>query len=349
MKFAYLTLLMALLMAGCAMYFSVVGMMAIFAGAATSAMIMMIILESAKLVGAAWLHRNWQTAPWALKSYMTFAVIVLMFITSLGIFGGLSKAHIEQNAPIGNTQAQIERLDQRIAIEQRRIDDAELVQAQLDDAVDTLIEYDRIRGPSGSIAVRQSQSQEREQLSDEITAAQNQIDIYKDERFILASQIREFEVKVGPIKYVADIIYDNSSKESLEQAVQWLIIVIIFVFDPFAILLVIAANRSLSESDSHQSINKDDDNETKSSNEETAPSFFDGMEEFKGSSEPIDLAEIDRVKPQFRYQGVSTSTKDKIARMKAVIEGKPPEQSELANSNESTIGISGWRQNKGES
>jgi len=245
MIFAILVLIVALALAGTAAWFSIFGLIAIFAASPISVAIMASGLEAAKLVSASWLYRNWDNAPLKLKAPLTIMTIIMMFITSLGIFGFLSKAHIEQGAPVGNNQAKIERIEQKIQREQRKIQDAEAVIQQLDDAVNTLIEYDRIRGPSGSIAVRESQKEEREALSNIIDNAQAKIDQLTDEKFALETEVRNFEVEVGPIKYVADILYEESSQKTLEKAVRWLIFMIIFVFDPFAVLLLIAANYSL--------------------------------------------------------------------------------------------------------
>jgi hypothetical protein len=246
MLFVLLVFVVALFVAITAAWFSIIGLMAIFAGSAISIAVMAGGLEAAKLLTASWLYRNWDESPGALKYPLTAMTVILMIITSLGIFGFLSKAHIEQGAPVGNNIAKIERLDQRIAREQKIVDDATSVVLQLDDAVKTLIEYDRIRGPNGSIAVRESQKEERATLSATIDEAQDNIDKLTDEKFALQSEVRAFEVEVGPIKYVADIIYGpDAGKTAIESAVQWLIIIIIFVFDPLAILLLIAANYSL--------------------------------------------------------------------------------------------------------
>jgi len=246
MFFAILVLIIALFLAGTAGWFSIVGLMAIFASSPYSIAIMAAGLESAKLVTASWLYRNWKSAPAIMKYPLTMMVIVLMLITSLGIFGFLSKSHIEQGAPVGNNVAKIERLDQKITREQKELDDAQSVVLQLDNAVKVLQEYDRIRGPEGAIAVRKGQKEERADLKAIIDEAQENIDKFEDERFELQSTVRAFEVEVGPIKYVADMIYgDKAGKSALESAVRWLIMVIIFVFDPLAVLLLIAANYSL--------------------------------------------------------------------------------------------------------
>lgn len=109
-----LTLLTALSISAVAIYYSVAGLMTIFAAAAIPIMIMGGVLEVGKLVTAVWLHRYWNDAAWWLKSYLVTAVVILMFITSMGIFGFLSRAHIEQTASAQDSVAQIERIDSEI-------------------------------------------------------------------------------------------------------------------------------------------------------------------------------------------------------------------------------------------
>ena len=151
---AYLVLLVALAISGVAAWYSIVGLAAIFASAKIPVIIMGSSLEIGKLVTASWLYQNWNRVPLLLKTYLTIAVVVLMFITSMGIFGFLSKAHIDQTIVSGDNSLIIEQLDQRIDRERTRITDAELVISQLDQAVQTLIDYDRIRGDDGAISVR---------------------------------------------------------------------------------------------------------------------------------------------------------------------------------------------------
>lgn len=242
-----ITLLTALLIAGVAAWFSIAGLMAIFAATPLSILIMGTVLELGKLTSASWLYRNWDEAPFLLKSYLTGAVVILMLITSMGIFGFLSKAHIEQSAPMGNNMAKITRLEQRIGYEQRQVDDFGKIIAQLDVAVDTLVKYDKISGETGAIAVRKQQKAERDGLSASIAAVQANIDGYEDEKAKLSGKVRQFELEVGPLRYIADMIYEDPASK-LESAVRLVIIIIIFVFDPLAVLLLIAANHSLQAS-----------------------------------------------------------------------------------------------------
>ena len=244
----FLTLLVAIAISVVAAWYSILGLMAIFAAAAIPIAIMGGVLEVGKLVTASWLYQNWNKVPKLLKTYLTTAVVILMFITSMGIFGFLSKAHIDQTILTGDNSLLITQIDQRIERQERNIKDAEKVIKTLDDQVDTLIEYDRIRGPEGALATRQNQKPEREQLTNIINESFKIINDLQNEKLTLEKGQLELEAEVGPIRYIAEFVYrDKASKEVLEEAVRWVIIVIIFVFDPLAVLLLIAANMSIKE------------------------------------------------------------------------------------------------------
>ena len=248
MFFGLLTLIVGLAISGVAAWYSIVGLMAIFAAAKIPIAIMGAVLEVGKLLTASWLYQFWDKTNTLLKSYFTIAVVVLMFITSMGIFGFLSKAHMDQTLTVGDNSLLIERIDRKIDREKVKITDAETVVAQLDKTVQVLIDYDRIRGPSGAIAVRESQNEERASLSNIIDQAYSKIDTLSVEKLELDKEQLELEAEVGPIKYIAAFIYgDELDKTLLERAVRWIIITIIFVFDPLAVLLIVAANMTLKE------------------------------------------------------------------------------------------------------
>ena len=248
MFFGILTLLVGLAISGVAAWYSIVGLMAIFAAAKIPIAIMGAVLEVGKLLTASWLYQYWEKANKLIKGYFITAVVVLMFITSMGIFGFLSKAHMDQTLSVGDNSLLIERLDKKIEREQVRIKDAETVIGQLDKAVQVLIDYDRIRGPKGSIAVRESQNEERAQLTSVIDDAYLRIDDMSMEKLELDKEQLALEAEVGPIKYIAAFIYgDDLDNKLLDKAVRWIIVTIIFVFDPLAVLLIVAANMTLKE------------------------------------------------------------------------------------------------------
>lgn len=245
---AYLTLLVALSISGVAAWYSIVGLTAIFAAAKIPIIIMGSVLEVGKLVTASWLYNNWRQTPVLLKSYLTVAVVVLMFITSMGIFGFLSKAHIDQVITTGGgNELQISTLQRKIDVRQSTINDAQNALSILDSDIKTLQDYDRIRGPQGAIAVRQSQQQERDQLNQSIDTAQDEMDALYEQLLPLKSEQIKLEAEVGPIKYIAEMVYDDTNTQILEKAVRGVILTIIFVFDPLAVLLVIAANMSIKQ------------------------------------------------------------------------------------------------------
>jgi len=252
-----LALITALTLSGIAAWYSVVGLTAIFAAAVIPIIIMGGSLEVAKVVTTIWLHRYWDKCKWAMKTYLTGAVIVLAVVTSMGIFGFLSKAHMDQGIPTGDVAAQISLLDEKINIqkeliksERENIESARRALSQLDAQVSARLD----RGTSEasaerSVQIRAAQRRDRQAYTKEIEDAQKRIEQSNTtiqqlsiEKAPLASQYRKIEAEVGPIKYIAALIYgDNPDNATLERAVRWVIILLIFVFDPLALMLVIAA------------------------------------------------------------------------------------------------------------
>ena len=412
-----LTLITALTISAVAIYYSVAGLVAIFAAAAIPIMIMGSTLEIAKLVTAVWLHRYWEKTVWWLKAYLTVAVLVLMLITSMGIFGFLSRAHIEQTANAEQSVAEIDRINIEIARqealvttsreeiaqlesqgsnrdqelqsqldrEQERIDSAyariqpaideqtqiiQQEQSQIEqrilvfqsqvDSISTELESLRAAlsnneieraqtiagtkpdgnfGPATERAIsvfREAKQQQRQRLLDQIDSirietnpnidrareeikrlrslaeneinnandliarlrsqigtidseqitqqvqreqqkifeAENQVNELTSRKYELEAAYRILEAEVGPIKYIAEFIYGDTDQDLLEEAVRWVIILIIFVFDPLAVLLLIASQYTFrmyaedrKENDSNASnIVKENNNELGRSN-----------------------------------------------------------------------------------
>lgn len=247
MFFAIVTLITALSIAGIAAWFSIVGLVSIFSAQALAIAIMAGALEVGKLVSASWLYRNWRTAGWFIKSYLIAAVLVLMLITSMGIFGFLSKAHLENTAISSEVTLSIERIDAKITREKQKVSDAETVIGQMDETVQVLMKNERIRGPDGALAVRRSQAQERASLNSEIEQASTTLASLQDQRLELSQRNLAVEKELGPLKYVAELIYTEQNQENLDRAVRMFILLLVFVFDPLAVILLIAANRSLSQ------------------------------------------------------------------------------------------------------
>ena len=228
-----------------AAYYAVMGLIAIFSTAVIPIAIMGSALEASKLVAASWLYRNWNTAPKLLKTYFTTAVVVLMILTSMGIFGYLSKAHLDQAVPTGDIVSKLSLIDEKIKTQKENIDAARKALTQLDRQVDqTLDRSSDEKGAANAVAIRQRQAKERTSLINEVSKAQQEIAKLNEERSPIASEVRKVEAEVGPIKYVAALIYGDTMDDSLlESSVRIVILMIVFVFDPLAVLLLIAANR----------------------------------------------------------------------------------------------------------
>lgn len=241
MSYVILLFASALGVSAVAGYFSIVGLMAIFPAAAMSILAMGIVLEVAKLVTASWLYQNWERANILMKIYFVPAVAILSIITSMGIFGFLSKAHIDQGVESGDATAKIERLDIRIASNDKAIARA---QSTLDNFDATLDRYTELGYVTRGLDARKEQAEERVAMRAIIDEAEADNDVLYDKRSEMSAEVRAFEVEVGPIKYIADLIYEDG-RENLEEAVRAVIIMLVLVFDPLAILLVIAANMQL--------------------------------------------------------------------------------------------------------
>ena len=248
MILAWLLLLTGLTISAVAIYYSVVGLTAIFSAAAIPIIVMGSALEVAKLVCASWLKANWERAPRFMKLYMTSAVVVLMLITSMGIFGFLSKAHNDQSLVSGDVQAKIAVFDEKIKVEKDTIETDRKALRQLDEAVDQIMSRSNDeKGASKASALRQSQSKERTRLLSEIDKANKSILSLNEQRAPIAAENRKVEAEVGPIKYIAKFIYGEhgADENMLEKAVTWIIILIVIVFDPLAVIMLLAAQMTL--------------------------------------------------------------------------------------------------------
>ena len=242
MFFGLLTLLVALAISTVAAYYSIVGLMAIFAGATTAIAIMGVVLEIGKLVCASWTFQNWKTSPFTIRSYFIVAVIVLMLITSLGIFGFLSRAHITQSSPTALLVERIERINLKVNQRQTQIN---RYQGRLDTLDQALQRYIELGAISKGLSKIGAMDNETNLLKTKISTLETEIDGLTDKKYGLKTELNLAEVEVGPIRYVASMIYDDVSESQLEEAVRWIIVLLIFVFDPLAVVLVIAANISL--------------------------------------------------------------------------------------------------------
>ena len=244
----YLALLVAIGLSAIAAYFSVIGLTTIFAASYWPVVIMGGTLEVAKVVAASWTYRNWNIAPLSIKAYLVTSILALMFITSMGTFGYLSKAHIDQTASSGDVISQLAIYDEKIKVAKENIDANRKALKQYDDAVDQILgRSDTEKGAEKAVVVRRSQQKDRARLQEEIQTYQKEIGILNDTRAPLAAQVRKVEAEVGPLKFIAELFYEEVDTQFLDKTVRWVIILIVIVFDPLAIILLIAANIGLSK------------------------------------------------------------------------------------------------------
>jgi flagellar basal body-associated protein FliL len=243
MILAYLLLLTGLTISAVAIYYSVVGLTAIFSAAAIPIIIMGSALEVGKLVCASWLKANWERAPRFIKYYMIIAVVVLMIITSMGIFGFLSKAHNDQTLVSGDVGSKIAIYDEKIKTAKENIESDRKQLKQMDEAVDQVMARSSDeKGAEKANAIRKNQSRDRIALAKDIEANQKLVVQLNDEAAPIRAEVRKVEAEVGPIKYIAAFIYGTTPDESmLEKAVTWIIILIVIVFDPLAVIMLLAA------------------------------------------------------------------------------------------------------------
>ena len=246
MMFGYLTLFTALILSLSSAVYSVLGLTAIFAAAFWPIVILGGSLEFGKIVTTLWLHKYWDRAELQYKVYLSFAVIVLMLLTSMGVFGFLSKAHLDQAVPSGDVAAKVQIFDDKIRTQQDNIKAARAALTQMDTAVDQLMSRSTTeQGADKAANLRRSQARERTALQNDISKAQTEITKLQEQRAPIASEMRKVEAEVGPIKYIAALIYgDNPEANLLEKAVRWVIILIVIVFDPLALTLLLAATKT---------------------------------------------------------------------------------------------------------
>lgn len=214
----YITFLTAISLSGIAAYYSIIGLAAIFVGAFWPVVFMGSVLEVSKLVTASWLYRNWKVAPVLLKSYLTVAVLLLMLITSMGIFGFLSKAHIDSTLNSGANTVELKTINQQEKITKERLD------------------YLLARAKDPSTASGKLDKQIQDTQKDLTEISKKKLPLMKEDIKLSAD--------VGPIKYVAQLIYGNT-EDGIDKAVRLVIMIIMVVFDPLAVLLLISANISM--------------------------------------------------------------------------------------------------------
>jgi len=230
----WLTLFTSLSLAGTAAYFSIIGLMTIFSGAALSIAFMASILEFGKVVSAAWLHYEWDRINNLVRAYFTTAVVVLMLITSMGIFGFLSKAHIDSAVTSDSYSLEASIVDKRLDGKQLQLDNLTARLENLDYVLQTSKPEDRNY-------VNRVQTTERNEINEAIDVLVAEIVELNEQKMPIQRLQLEQEAELGPVKYIADMIYGEEAESMYDNAVRWVILTIIFVFDPLAIMLLIVS------------------------------------------------------------------------------------------------------------
>tara|TARA_Y100001972_G_C7607265_1_gene304363 strand:+ start:200 stop:1147 length:948 start_codon:yes stop_codon:yes gene_type:complete len=240
-----LTFLSAISISVIAAGYSIIGLATLFAGSAVAIIAMGSALEVGKLVAASWLYHNWRSSiPRLLKAYLFTAIIILVFITSMGIFGFLSKAHLDQVKPTSSNNIKIELIEKQIDQQELIIERAEKQLTLLDKALEVYIDKEYV---SRGLKERKKQEAERKELTTAINNASDEIAELTLQKSEIELTQDKIEAEVGPIKYVAELIYGEQAKDNFDKAVRIVILILIFVFDPLAVLLLIAANISLNQ------------------------------------------------------------------------------------------------------
>lgn len=327
---AYFALVSGLIISTVAIFYSVSGLISIYPMAVIPIAIMGIAIEVGKLSMTLWLKQNWNS-PWIYKVTMIPAVIILMIITSGGVFGFLSKAHSDQKLISGDAQARVQLIDDRIqtiqeniSFEKDNIESSRLALAQLDNQVNSRLGmgFDDGTAAERSVQIRRSQRNERTELANNIQESQNEIDVLtrqiselKLEKSPLETELRKIEAEVGPVKYIAALIYgDNPDSNLLERAVRWVTLMIVIVMDPVAIILLLASQYSFQQirekkfKESISSINSLDDNliEEKNIEKEESPDVHDTSptteeNELKQTNEDLISQETTVIEEQSSY------------------------------------------------
>jgi len=246
MLIGYLTLISGLMISAVAIYYSVEGLVAIYPAMVVPIIVMGVVIELGKLSLTVWLKQFWDRAPVFLKAYMMPAVAVLMLITSIGVFGFLSKAHSDQTLVSGDVQSKLAIYDEKIKTAKENIESDRKQLKQMDDAVDQVMARSQDeKGADKSNAIRKSQQRDRANLAKDIETNQTIISRLNDEAAPIRAEARKVEADVGPIKYIAAFIYgSNPDANLLEKAVTWVTVLIVIVLDPLAVVLLLASQYS---------------------------------------------------------------------------------------------------------
>ena len=233
-----LTFLSALSISCVSAYYSITGLTEIFPALVIPVIILGIVLEIGKLVAVSNLHQHWTTLPKIIKTYLITAVMILMLVNSMGIFGLLSKGHIEQEIINSNQMSNIELTLSRIQTEKDKIKDIDKQIAQIDDALTKMTS----QGKAQTVLIQiNAQKKNRQALVIQKTSESIILDNLNKERIDKEQSNKKIAASFGPLKYLTDIFYSNPNSDNLESVVRWIIITIVFVTDPLALILLVAS------------------------------------------------------------------------------------------------------------
>ena len=263
----------AIALSAVAAYYSVIGLAQIFPGSYWPIIIMGSVLEISKLVTVSWLYNNWNDTVRIMRYYFLVAIILLMLITSMGIFGYLSKAHLDTNVNINANSVQLKTLETQERIAKERLN------------------YLLQRAGDPATATKKIDTQIQEVQADLKKLSSEKLPLLSEENLLMA--------EVGPIQYIAELFYTKDDAGFIDKAVRLVIIIIIVVFDPLAILLLIASNQTLVRLRNLKSETKEPKPKAKSKKElakSTAPSVELFMSDF--DSEVIKKTDIVEIKPR---------------------------------------------------
>ena len=291
---AYLVLFSGLAISGVAEYYSIMGLMAIYPAAIIPIVIMGVVLGIGKISGTVWLKQNWEWSPFFLKAYVLPAIVVLMLITSLGVFGYLSKAHSDQSLVSGDVTSKIAVYDEKIKTEKENIEANRKALKQMDEGVDQVLGRSTDeKGADKAVAMRRSQQKERSRLQAEILQSQKSIAELSDARAPIAAEVRKVEAEVGPIKYIAHLLYgENPDANILEKAVIWVTVLIVIVLDPLAVVLLLASQYSFQRFRQLEEDTEEDVEEWFRNAKERARQLDQELAEGDSPQEPIDVVDV---------------------------------------------------------
>lgn len=243
----YITFMTGIILSGVAGFFSIIGLTTLFSGAYWSVVVMGTTLEISKLVAVSWLYNNWKRASRGLKIYLLTAILILMFITSMGIFGYLSRAHIEQKVSLSTgVGSDITVLQNQIKIKEDLIKDLDKQIMVIDSSIDKMLEKGQAKD---SLKASDSQRKKRDDLVNRKNSIITELSPLKTQMVKHNNDYKKIESELGPIKYIAEWVYGPTDEKILDKTVRYVIVILILVFDPLAVFLLIAYNVSVRQRD----------------------------------------------------------------------------------------------------